>query len=152
MNNNDYIKALTEKGVLAFVPNGNSMWPTLKNGKHSVIIQPKTQRLTKYQVAFFTRADGSFVLHRVIDLTEDGYLVCGDSQLQPEKVLEERVVGVMTGYYLGDKFVDANSPKHLLKIERFYKRARTRKFRIKNFNFRLRLKNKLKRIFKKKGE
>ena len=88
-NVNNYQAVLEKNGTLAFVPHGNSMWPFFKSGKQSVIIVKKTQRLKPLDVAFYVRADGSVVMHRVVDVLSDGYLIRGDSHNNGEKVLED---------------------------------------------------------------
>ena len=49
-SNCDYEKELVKNGVIAFVPSGNSMWPTLKHRKQSVIVKLKTEKLKKLKV------------------------------------------------------------------------------------------------------
>jgi hypothetical protein len=124
------------------------MWPHLKNHGQSVVIEKKSERLKKYDVGFYTRPNGACVLHRVIEVTDDGYVMCGDSQFYTEKVDEESVFGVMSGFYRKDKFVAANDQKYLKKVERWYARKGYRKFRVSIFMFSRRVVNKLKRIFK----
>ena len=143
-------KAEVERlGVIAFGPNGVSMGPMLKNHGQSVVVEKKTSRLKKYDVAFYARESGACVLHRVMEVTDDGYVMCGDSQFTLEKVKEEQVFGVMTGFYQNDEFVPADDEKYLKKVEKFYKRKLLRKIRIKSFMLVWRVKSKLKRIFKK---
>ena len=76
----DYKTELEKNGILAFVPGGNSMWPTLKNRGQSVVVLVKKEKLKRYDVALYLRDNGTFVLHRVIEPTEWGYIICGDSQ------------------------------------------------------------------------
>ena len=61
----NYKTQLEKNGAIAFVPGGNSMWPTLKNRGQSVVIVKKEQKLKPMDVAFYQRVDGAFVLHRV---------------------------------------------------------------------------------------
>ena len=145
----DYKNEIIKNGVIAFVPGGNSMWPMLKNKGQSVIVQRKEARLKKYDVAFYYRTNGAFVLHRVIEAIDGGYVICGDSQFTLEKVDEERVFGVMTGFYRGEKYIEATDEKYIRKVERWYKHKTWRKFRLKIFFFNQRVKGKLKRIFKR---
>lgn len=143
----DYKDNLNKNNVISFVPRGNSMWPTLKNKGQSVVVQAKRQRLNKFDVALYVRGQNNFVLHRVMQVLEDGYLMCGDSQFSLEKVTEDQVFGVMIGFYRGEKYVDCNDDKYKKKVEKWYKRKRLRKFRINFFFFRKKVINKLKRIF-----
>ena len=143
----DYRTEVERHGVIAFVPGGNSMWPMLKNRGQSVIVTKKENRLKKYDVALYQRENGMFVLHRVIEPIEDGYIMCGDSQFTLEKVEESQVFGVMEGFYHRKKYVNANDVKYLGRVECWYKRKKWRKLRLKTFFFSQRVKNKLKRIF-----
>ena len=145
----DYKTELLKNGILAFVPGGNSMWPTLKNRGQSVVVLKKTDKLKRFDIALYQRKDGAFVLHRVMEPTEWGYIICGDSQFVLEKVLEDQVFGVMTGFYRGKKYIDCKDPKYIKEVERWYGRKRWRKLRLKWFFFRLRVRNKLARIYRK---
>ena len=145
----NYKSELEKNGVIAFVPSGNSMWPIIKNKSQSVIVHKKEKRLTKHDVAFYERANGTFVLHRVLEVTDNGYVCCGDSQNSLEKVNEEQVFGVMLGFYRGKKYVESSNEKYIKSVERWYKRKTWRKIRLKCFYFSNKVKNKLKKLFKK---
>lgn len=127
---------------ISFVPKGNSMYPMLKNKSQSVIVSEKTQRLEVMDVALFVRKDGSCILHRVLEVLEDGYVMCGDSQFNCERVLESQVFGVMTHFYKGKKLIEVDD-KYRKKVKNFYRRKKLRKIRVKTFLFFERIKNKL---------
>ena len=129
----DYKSQIEKNNVIAFVPGGNSMWPILKNKKQSVIVQKKQSRLKKFDVGFYQRDNGAFVLHRVMQVTPDGYIMCGDSQLVFEKVKEENVFGVMEGFYQGKKYISCDDKKYLRKVDRWFRRKTIRKWRLKLF-------------------
>ena len=46
----NYRTELEKNGALAFVPSGNSMWPTLKNRGQSVIVERKTKKQEKISI------------------------------------------------------------------------------------------------------
>ena len=144
----NYKEQLNQKGTIAIIPGGNSMWPTLKHHGQAVIIKQKTQRLKKYDVALFTRLDGKYVLHRVIEVLDDGYVFGGDSLLYTEKVLEEQVFGVMIGFYDKQNYVEVDDEKYIKRVEKWYKSKKLRYIRLKLFY----LTNKIKRIFNGKGK
>ena len=146
----DYQAVLEKNGTLSFVPNGVSMWPFIKNRSQTVIIESVTTPPVKYDVVFFKRQDGSYVLHRIIEDLGDHYLVKGDSLFCVEPVKKEQIIGIMTGFYKGRKYIPATDKKYLSKVDKWYKNRAWTRFRIKNFNFWQRVKNKLKRIFSKK--
>ncbi len=149
---NDYKLELEKNGVLGFVPGGNSMWPTLKNAGQSVVVLKKTERLKPMDVALYIRPQGNYVLHRVMQVTEDGYIMCGDSQYDLEPVKEEQVIGVMHSFFRGKKCIECTDPKYIKQVERWYGRKFIRKVRLKLFFLRVRVINKLKRIFGSKKE
>ena len=151
-NKCSYQEQLQKNSQIAIVPKGNSMWPTLKNQGQSVIIGAKTQRLNEFDVALYVRGQNDFVLHRVLTVLPDGYLMCGDSQFYTEKVGEDQIFGVMLGFYRGKKFIDCQDVKQINKAKKWYKRKAYRKFRIKLFFLTLGIKNKLKRIFRRKKD
>lgn len=144
----DYKTELEKNNAIAFVPGGNSMWPILKNRGQSVIVERKTQRLKPLDVAFYTRANGTFVLHRVMEVKENGYVMCGDSQLNLEPVLEENVFGVMSAFYDKDKLVSVTDEKYVKRVKKWYGKKTCRKIRLKLFY----LRNRIKRLFSKKDK
>lgn len=144
----DYKTELIKNRILAFVPGGNSMWPTLKNRGQSVIVLVKTEKLKRFDVAFYVRSNGAYVLHRVMEATDYGYVMCGDSQTTLEKVLEEQVFGVMTGFYRGEKYIDVKDEAYIAEIESWYGNKKRREAKLKRFYFRQRVNAKIKRIFR----
>lgn len=156
MNNQQEISALSEQlnssGAIAFVPGGNSMWPTLKNKWQSVIVTKITAPIKKFDVVLFKHERAGLVLHRVISFFDGGFITCGDSQFTTETVRKEDVLGIMSGFYVKEKYVDVSNEKYIKKIERWYKRKNLRKFKIKRFYFALAVKAKIKKIFCKKGK
>ena len=144
-----YKEQVERLGAISFVPNGVSMWPIIKNRGQSVIIEKKQGRLKRFDVAFYQRDNGNCVLHRVMKVTDNGYIMCGDSQFALEIVDEDKVFGVMTGFYKKDKYIPVTDEDYLNSVERWYKRKKTRRFKVTIFIFFYKVKNKLKRIFKK---
>lgn len=144
----DYLEQLNKFKVISLVPQGNSMYPMLKNKGQAVVIKKKENRLEKMDVAFYIRQNGSYVLHRVVEVNKDGYVMCGDSQFVYENVKEEQVVGVMTHFYRNKNLVTADD-EYKRVVQKFYDRKLLRKIRVKSFLFIERVKRKLKRILKK---
>ena len=146
---NDYKSELLKNGVIAFVPGGDSMWPTLKNRKQSVIVRKKKARLQPLDVALYQRQNGTNVLHRVMKVTEDGYVMCGDSQTTPEKVEESAVYGVMEGFYRGKTYISATDGSYCAKVKKWYGNERKRRRKIRRYFFLKKLKSLPKRILRK---
>lgn len=85
-------------GNVSFTPMGVSMYPMLRNGRDSVVLSPLPDRLKKYDVILYRRANGKYVLHRIIGVGEK-YTCIGDNQYQKEKGIEHsQVIAVVSSF------------------------------------------------------
>jgi hypothetical protein len=91
---------------------GNSMFPFLRHGCDEVELRPVGLKALGQEgvrtgsIILFKRAQGEYVLHRVVDSTESGYLVAGDAQSWREgPVVPEQVFGVVCKVYRGGRTV-----------------------------------------------
>lgn len=75
------------------------MEPLLHNRKSTVVIEKSDVPLKKYDVALYRRPTGEYVLHRVIKVLKNSYLISGDNRIWKEKVPDHWILGRMTGYY-----------------------------------------------------
>lgn len=90
---------LNSGGEISFVPNGISMYPMLYSGRDTVTIKKANGKLKKYDLPFYRRESGQFVLHRVVGMNKDGYIMRGDNQLVKEYgIKDENIVGVVVSY------------------------------------------------------
>ena len=146
MSTNDYKSELDKNGILAFVPGGTSMWPTLKHAKQSVIVLPKVDRLKKLDVGLYVKENGTYVLHRVVKVVKGGYVFVGDSLSFLEKVKEEQVIGIMAGFFRGKKYVDVNDAEYIKEVEDLYSDEKKRVKRANAFHCRRRFFSRVKRV------
>lgn len=106
---------------------GVSMLPMLKAGRDSVVIRAKTGRLSYLDVALYKRGK-DYVLHRVIAVREDGYVIRGDNCYENEYVPEENILGVLTEFFRGEKHIFCTDKKYLHYAERRIRRYPVRRF------------------------
>ena len=88
---------LAVNGRIMYHVNGDSMLPLLKQGRDAaVIVAVKPgQRLKKYDVPLYKRANGQYVLHRILKVGKDSYTTCGDNRYFAESgVKDENIIGV----------------------------------------------------------
>lgn len=86
-----------------FSPNGTSMLPMLRQGVDSVVLSPLPEKLKKYDLPFYQRENGQFVLHRVVAVG-DKYTCIGDNQFCFEPGLDHnQMIGVVTAFTRGDR-------------------------------------------------
>lgn len=95
--NATFEELLARDGVLVYKIRGVSMEPMLRQNRDLVTIRVPASRLKKYDVALYKRGD-SYVLHRVIGVADDHYLICGDNTYVLEHVPDSAVIGVLTAF------------------------------------------------------
>ena len=123
---------LEEVGVYVSTPLGKSMRPMLRGGKDNILVEKPTGRLKKYDVALYTRADGTSVLHRVVKVRENDYAMRGDNCDYTEYgITDDDLIGVMTGFWRGDRFIPAESRCYRLYVRLNYAAYPLRWLRIK---------------------
>ena len=110
-------KYLKEQGILAYYFRGVSMLPLMRQGKDIFTVKAKgEEKCRKYDVALYKLNANTYVLHRIIKLTDYGYVFLGDNCVTKEYVREEQVVGVMTSFhrgkarFLSDRTISVDSP------------------------------------------
>ncbi len=124
---------MREKGVYVGPTVGISMLPMLKNRRDTIVVRPKIARLQPLDVALYKRGD-DYVLHRVLSLTDGGYIIRGDNCYANENVPEDTVIGVLTEFFRKDKHILCTDEKYLKYVNKRLKSYKTRRFfvRIKN--------------------
>ncbi|MBQ7455391.1 MAG: S24/S26 family peptidase [Clostridia bacterium] len=88
---------LARDGKLVYKTKGVSMEPMLRQNRDLVIISVPSSRLKKYDVALYKRGK-AYVLHRVVKVESDHYLIRGDNTYALEHVPDSDVIGVLTGF------------------------------------------------------
>lgn len=144
---------LREKGIYVGPTVGISMLPMLKERRDTIIVRPKTERLQRLDVALYKRGD-AYVLHRVLQQTETGYIIRGDNCYADEIVPENAVIGVLTEFYQADKHIFCTDKEYIDYAENRLKTYPTRKFWVRVTSVLLAIPRKIFRFFfpKKKDE
>ncbi len=88
---------LEEKGYIIYTNVGYSMMPLLRQRKDLIEIRKKRSgRCKKYDVVLYKR-EGKYILHRILKVLPDGYIIAGDHNAFVEKdVTDDMILGVMT--------------------------------------------------------
>ena len=90
-------KLLARDGCLIYKVRGISMEPMLRQDRDLVVIRPTSSRLQRFDIALYRRGE-NYVLHRIIRVCEDHYLIRGDNTYSLEYVPDQAVIGVLTGF------------------------------------------------------
>lgn len=97
---------IAAEGMFVSTSVGTSMLPLIRDRRDTIIVTPPSGRLRKYDVALYRRGN-RYILHRVVDVLPECYVICGDNCLAREyDITDANVIGVLAGLYRGDRQVD----------------------------------------------
>lgn len=120
---------------------GISMRPMLKTGRDTIVVVKKTARLKPLDVALYKR-DDAYVLHRVLQVTDEGYVIRGDNCYTDEIVPEDAVIGVLTEFFRKNTHYDCTDKRYVR-----YAKRRVRYYKIRRFF--VKIKSGVKAVFRK---
>ena len=155
MNNGEFYLAdaievieevLASGGEFRMYPKGTSMLPLIVQTRDSVVLKRnENDAAKKHDIAFYRRDNGQFVLHRVMDICDDGtYTMCGDNQTALEKgIRKDQIIAYVSGLYRKEKQVKMDGGAYSAYVFLWSKMP------LRHFVFFFqRAKNKIVRIFK----
>jgi len=97
--------ALQNNGYDICSPITGSMKPMIRPRRDSVLFVPLIGRATKYDLVLYRRHD-KYIMHRIIRVLPEGYLIRGDNGYLKELVLEHQLIGVMQGFYRDERYIE----------------------------------------------
>ena len=111
-------EALMKEGFIITSFKGTSMNPLFLEGRDKVYIVKKTSKLKRGDVALYKRSNGQFVLHRVIKVCTDEYLMCGDNQAIPESgITDSQIIAVVSKFKINGILYSKDSKKLILRVK-----------------------------------
>ena len=106
---------IKHSGRVTFTPRGNSMLPLLRNNKDTITLRKPEFPLKKYDIAFYRRDSGAYVLHRIVDVSGDKYTMRGDNQFFDEaNIRQEQIIGVVDSFTRKGKKYSGNEISYRL--------------------------------------
>lgn len=123
-----FIEEAFSKDMTFKIPiTGTSMNPFLVEGRDYVLIEKPSLPLEIGDVPLYRRDNGTFVLHRVVDKTEKGYVMCGDNQFILEKGIEDKhIIGVMCTVYRDGKTFNVDDEEYIKLRNKYVSNVKTR--------------------------
>lgn len=93
-------ESLAKNGFLTYRIRGVSMQPMLRQGRDLFTVVPKgSERCKKYDVVLYRRPSDPYVLHRIIEVRPDSYVILGDNCIAKEYgIRDEDILGVLTSF------------------------------------------------------
>ena len=114
----DFRSELQKHGKIIYTNVGDSMMPLIKQGRDVIIISKKPNgRLKKYDIPLYQRDSGQYVLHRILKVRKNDYVICGDNRWNPEtKISDRHIIGVLTGIIRDGKEIPLSSVKYRMYV------------------------------------
>ena len=106
-------ETLEKEGFIIHQIRGISMLPLLDQYDDMVKIEKAHNPLKELDMALFIRDDNTYILHRILKVYEDSYLISGDNQNTSEKVPFDKVIGIATGYFKQKRYVSTKDKEYL---------------------------------------
>lgn len=101
-------EVIDKHGALVYKTSGISMLPMLRQNRDIVFIEKPDGRLKKYDVALYKRGK-KYILHRVIAVRENDYVIRGDNTYQKEYgISDSDVIGVLSAFVRDEKKYSVN--------------------------------------------
>ena len=103
-------EVLATGGEFRIYPHGTSMLPLLRQGIDSVALRSLDRPPRKFDILFYKRQDGSYILHRVKEVTKDGLVLWGDNHTMLEYgVRDDMIIGYAARIFRGEAELDCQS-------------------------------------------
>lgn len=123
-------EVISSGGEFQLTPYGISMLPLIRPGQDSVIlISPRD--LKKTDIVLYKRCDGSFVLHRIMLIQKDNYIMCGDNQNYLERdIKKEQILALVKDIYRDGEKINTETDEYKKYIKSLYKKVRKSRLRL----------------------
>ena len=111
-----YEEFLEQNGTMTHFFRGTSMMPLLRQKKDHFTVRAKgSERCQKYDVVLYRRPPDKYVLHRVIEVRPNDYVIRGDNCVAKEYgITDSDIIGVMTGFLRAGREHSVNEPAYRL--------------------------------------
>lgn len=116
------IREVIESGAeFTMKTRGTSMLPMLSDGKDGVVLVHVTTPPKRGDVILFKRLNGQYVLHRIVGVRADGYVLRGDNQTVNEYAVKSgSIIAVMTAYIKDGKRIEVTDDEYRRYMKRLW--------------------------------
>lgn len=132
----DFRSELEKHGKIIYTNVGDSMIPLIKQGRDVLIIEKNNGRLKKYDIPLYQRDNGQYVMHRVLKVRKNDYVICGDNRCHKETgITDGHIIGVLTGIIRNGKEISVTDFRYRVYVHLWCDFFPVRVFFIKIHNF-----------------
>lgn len=109
--NNKHIESvLAERDEIMVSTSGISMYPMLRHRRDMIVLTKVQRPLKKYDVPLYRKQSGKLVLHRILKVTKNGYIIRGDNLFHKEyDITDENIIAMLKGFYRNGKYYECNT-------------------------------------------
>ncbi len=112
---NDFDKMaeiLNKTGIYSGLTSGTSMEPLIHHQKDTIIVTKVNGRLKKYDIPVYKGKNGKMIMHRIVKVCDNHYVIQGDNTNYTEYVTDDMIIGRLSGFYKnGKKYIDLEKNK-----------------------------------------
>lgn len=109
LSNFSYQQIIARDGFYIATPIGNSMWPMLRSRIDTVKLVFPNKKLKKGNIILYKK-NNRYILHRIIKVRSNEYVLCGDGNWQKEyQITDQDIIAVATGFYRKEKYISCNN-------------------------------------------
>lgn len=117
MKKSTFEQEIQKSGKLIYTNVGNSMMPFIRQGRDILIISKVNGRLKRYDVPLYKRDSGQYVLHRILKVRKDDYVICGDNRYVKEYgINDSHIIGVLTAVIRNGKEIPVTDYKYRIYV------------------------------------
>lgn len=117
MKKSTFEQEIQKSGKLIYTNVGNSMMPFIRQGRDILIISKVNGRLKRYDVPLYKRDSGQYVLHRILKVRKDDYVICGDNRYVKEYGINDKnIIGVLTAVIRNGKEIPVTDYKYRIYV------------------------------------
>lgn len=117
MNKSTFEEEIEKSGKIIYTNVGDSMMPFIRQGRDVLVISRAEGRLKLYDVPLYKRDSGQYVLHRILKVRENDYVICGDNRWSKEYGITDRhIIGVLTGVIRNGKEIPVTDLKYRIYV------------------------------------
>ena len=98
---------------------GYSMYPMLRPHKDIVTVSRVKDKFRKGDVVLYPGTSGDFILHRIMRIKKDVFIIRGDNNYFTEIISKDKIVGKLKEFYRGGKHINCEQNRKY-KIYTFY--------------------------------
>lgn len=111
MQNNDLQsmgEVLQVQSEASSLTSGYSMYPMLRPHKDIVTVKRVDKPLKKGDVVLYPDNRGKFILHRIMRIKDDVFIIRGDNNYFTEIINKDKIIGILKEFYRGGKYINCS--------------------------------------------